>query len=92
MQLEKDERPRLGPLFFVMLTTAFTGFHQDLFGSVDSVHYCHSGCNEVVMLCRLDQTEKLDALEILFRATQSDLDSKVASKRHWRSCLIMSTV
>ena len=71
-KLEEDERPAFGPLVFVASPNAFTGFHQDMYGTVDSVHYCHSGCNEVVMLRRLTDAQKKDAMQILFSKSPGD--------------------
>ena len=66
LQLEDDERPSYGPHVFVTPSNAFTSFHQDNYGSVDSIHYCHSGVNEVVMLPRLSKDDKVKALNIYF--------------------------
>ena len=67
LQLMENEKVSYGPHVFVAQATSFTAFHQDCYGTVDSVHYCHSGCNEVVMLPSLNKAEKLKALEILFK-------------------------
>ena len=66
LQLTNTEKVSYGPHVFVAPTTSFTSFHQDCYGTVDSVHHCHSGCNEIVMLPRLNQAKKLEALDILF--------------------------
>ena len=78
-QLPINQHPDFGPHAFVGPSTAFTAFHQDCYGTVDSVHYCHSGCNEVVMLKRLTHAEKLDAMKILFNCVRKDLDADKAS-------------
>jgi hypothetical protein len=50
---------------YITPPAAFTHFHQDGFGTVDSGHLCLSGYNEVVMLRRLDDRHKQKALQIL---------------------------
>ena len=64
-QLPEDNRPFLGPLAYVGLPGSFTQFHQDGGGTVDAVHYCHSGANEVVMLNQMSNDEKIYALQLL---------------------------
>ena len=75
-KLEEDEKPDLGPHVFVAASNSYTGFHQDLYGTVDSVHYCHTGCNEVVMLGRLSDAQKMEAMRILFSQAHSKSDAK----------------
>lgn len=52
------------PNLYITPPAAFTHFHQDGFGTVDSGHLCLSGFNEVVMLRRLPEEHKRKALEI----------------------------
>ena len=61
---------------FVAASNSYTGFHQDLYGTVDSVHYCHTGCNEVVMLGRLSDAQKMEAMRILFSQGHSKSGAK----------------
>ena len=75
-KLEEDEQPDLGPHVFVAASNSYTGFHQDLYGTVDSVHYCHTGFNEVVMLGRLSDAQKMEAIWILFSQAHSKSDAK----------------
>jgi hypothetical protein len=44
---------------------AFTHFHQDGHGTVDSGHQCLSGYNEIVILRRLTERHKRHALQLL---------------------------
>lgn len=48
-----SSRPFFGPNLYLTVPGAFTGFHMDGNGTVDSGHSCISGPNEVVMLRRL---------------------------------------
>ena len=50
---------------YVTPPAAFTHFHQDGHGTVDSGHLCLSGYNEVVILRRLTERHKKHALMIL---------------------------
>ena len=45
--------------------SSFTHFHQDGHGTVDSGHLCVSGYNEVIMLRRLSEDHKKDAMRLL---------------------------
>ena len=58
-------RPSMGPNFYVTPPASFTAFHQDGHGTVDSGHVCLSGHNEVVMLRRMPEDNKLHAMRIL---------------------------
>lgn len=58
-------RPFMGPNMYVTPPAAFTHFHQDGHGTVDSGHLCISGYNEVVLLRRLTERHKKHALMIL---------------------------
>ena len=75
-KLKEDENTGLGPHVFVDASNSYTGFYQDLYGTVDSVHYCHSGCNEVVILGRLSDTQKMEAMRILFSQAHSKSDAQ----------------
>ena len=44
---------------------SFTSFHQDGSGAVDSGHTCLKGFNEVVMLRRLPEEHKRNAMKDL---------------------------
>jgi hypothetical protein len=50
---------------YITPPAAFTHFHQDGHGTVDSGHLCINGYNEVVMLRRLTERHKKHALLIL---------------------------
>ena len=58
-------RPSMGPNLYVTPPASFTAFHQDGHGTVDSGHVCLSGHNEVVMLRRMPECNKLHAMSIL---------------------------
>ncbi len=58
-------RPSMGPNFYVTPPASFTAFHQDGHGTVDSGHVCLSGHNEVIMLRRMPEGNKLHAMSIL---------------------------
>ena len=55
----------MGPNLYVTPGGAYTHFHQDGNGTVDSGHYCLSGYNEVVMLRRLPERHKAEAARLL---------------------------
>ena len=55
----------MGPNMYITPPAAFTHFHQDGHGTVDSGHLCIKGYNEVVMLRRLTERHKKHALWIL---------------------------
>eukprot|EP00980_Cylindrotheca_fusiformis_P021651 scaffold8505_cov130-Cylindrotheca_fusiformis.AAC.17 len=67
-------RPFMGPNLYVTPPAAFTHFHQDGHGTVDSGHLCLSGYNEVVMLRRLTERHKKHALMILTGDLDEALD------------------
>ena len=52
----------MGPQLYVTPPGSYTAFHQDGKGNVDSGHLCLCGCNEVVILGRLPEMCKRDAL------------------------------
>jgi len=60
-----NARPFMGPNMYLTPPAAFTHFHQDGHGTVDSGHLCLSGYNEVVILRRLTERHKKHALMIL---------------------------
>lgn len=51
---------------------SFTAIHQDGFGTVDSGHLCLQGANEVVMLRRLPEVHKKNAMHLLYGITDYD--------------------
>ena len=55
----------MGPNIYITPPGSFTKFHQDGHGTVDSGHQCLRGYNEVVMLRRLTETHKINAIRIL---------------------------
>lgn len=59
---------------YVAPPPSFTGFHQDGHGTVDSAHHVLSGYNEVVMLRRMPERHKKNALMLLSnpQATKSE--------------------
>jgi len=57
--------PDMGPNLYRTRPGAFTTFHQDGHGTVDSGHLSVEGYNQVVMLRRMDATHKTHALHIL---------------------------
>ena len=63
--LTPNGRPFMGPNMYIAPPGAFTHFHQDGHGTVDSGHYCLSGFNEVVMTRRLTERSKRHALRLL---------------------------
>jgi hypothetical protein len=58
-------RPFMGPNVYITPPASFTHFHQDGHGTVDSGHFCLSGYNEVVMVRRLPERHKRNALRLL---------------------------
>jgi hypothetical protein len=58
-------RPFMGPNLYITPPGAFTWFHEDGHGTVDSGHQCLAGRNEVVMLRRMDEAHKAAALRML---------------------------
>jgi hypothetical protein len=54
----------MGPNLYIT-PGGFTSFHQDGHGTVDSGHTCLSGYNEVVMLRRLPEEHKVNAMDFL---------------------------
>ena len=63
--INTNGRPSMGPNFYVTPPASFTAFHQDGHGTVDSGHVCLSGYNEVIMLRRMPEENKLHAMSIL---------------------------
>ena len=55
----------MGPNLYITPPGSITHFHQDGHGSVDSGHQCIQGYNEVVMLRRLPEIHKKNAMNIL---------------------------
>lgn len=55
----------MGPNLYVTPAGSMTPFHQDGNGTVDSAHQCLKGRNRVVMLRRMDEDDKRNALRIL---------------------------
>jgi len=60
-----NARPFMGPNMYITPPAAFTHFHQDGHGTVDSGHFCLKGYNEVILLRRLTERHKKHALMIL---------------------------
>jgi hypothetical protein len=56
-----------GPNLYICPPGGFTHIHQDGHGTVDSGHLCLSGYNEVVILRRLPERHKYNAVDILNR-------------------------
>jgi hypothetical protein len=52
----------MGPYTYLTPPGGFTSFHQDGYGTVDSGHTCLTGYNEVVMLRRLPEDFKREAM------------------------------
>jgi len=63
--VNSNGRPFMGPNLYISPPASFTHFHQDGHGTVDSGHQCLSGYNEVVMLRRMPEHHKRDALHLL---------------------------
>jgi hypothetical protein len=55
----------MGPNLYITPPGSYTIFHQDGHGTVDSGHLCLSGYNEVIILRRLTETHKKNAMKIL---------------------------
>jgi len=62
----------MGPNLYMTPGGSFTAVHQDGFGTVDSGHLCLSGFNEVVMLRRMPENHKGNALRLLYGETSYD--------------------
>lgn len=65
-------RPPIGPNLYLTPPGAFTWFHEDGHGTVDSGHQCLRGRNEVVMLKRMDAEQKTEALKVPHQRDMSD--------------------
>lgn len=63
--MSEPSRPFMGPNLYISPGGGFTHFHQDGYGTVDSGHMCLSGYNEVIMLRRLTERHKKNAIKIL---------------------------
>jgi len=70
--INMNGRPSMGPNFYVTPPASFTAFHQDGHGTVDSGHVCLSGHNEVIMLRRMPEENKLHAMSILSGGKDGD--------------------
>lgn len=66
-ETELYQYPSLGPNLYVTPANAFTVFHEDGCGTVDSGHQVLSGYNRVIMLGRLTGTLRRKAQDIIFR-------------------------
>jgi len=58
LQMSAGSCPAVGPNIYVTPCGAFTAFHQDGHGTIDSGHTCLSGFNEVIMFRRMSQDLK----------------------------------
>ena len=74
-------RPFMGPNIYITPPSSFTQFHQDGHGTVDSGHFCYRGYNEVVMLRRLPERHKHNALRLL-QGSSSRSSSGLYGKPH----------
>lgn len=63
----------MGPNLYITPPLSFTHFHQDGFGTVDSIHVCLSGYNEVVIVRRMTEERKKHALYLLSRGDRCDI-------------------
>lgn len=70
--MPREARPFMGPNLYLTPPGSVTAFHQDGHGTVDSGHQCLQGRNDVVMLRRMDEQHKLNALKILAGDAQGD--------------------
>jgi hypothetical protein len=55
----------MGPNIYITPPGSFTALHQDGNGTVDSGHQCLTGYNEVLMLRRMPESHKTNAICIL---------------------------
>jgi hypothetical protein len=62
----------MGPSLYTGPPGPHTHLHQDGLGSVDSAHLCISGYNEVVILRRLPEQHKRNAISLLFDLKEED--------------------
>jgi hypothetical protein len=65
IQLPEQCRRKLGPYLYHTPPGTFTQLHQDGNGTVDSLHYCHKGFNEVLMMPRGTDKQMNEATKIL---------------------------
>ena len=70
--MPREARPFMGPNLYLTPPGSITAFHQDGHGTVDSGHQCLQGRNDVIMLRRMDERHKLNALKILAGDAQGD--------------------
>ena len=75
-------RPAMGPLLYAAAVGCFTQFHLDGYGSVDAMHLCVTGYNEVIVLGRLVRHEMIAALMILTGLSQEDVTKMVDGAPH----------
>lgn len=80
-------RPAMGPLMYIGVPGAFTSFHLDGRGTVDSAHLCLQGENEVIMLRRLSRSNNAIAMRILSggRSGLNSLPHGKGEKPFWPS-------
>merc|ERR1712151_277541 len=69
-------RPFMGPNIYITPPSSFTHFHQDGYGTVDSIHVCLSGYNEVVIVRRMTEERKRHALYLLKGGDRFDISSQ----------------
>lgn len=61
LQATARDLDSFGPLIYAGVGGAFTPFHEDGLGTVDSGHLCLTGYNDVVILRRLQGVARKDA-------------------------------
>ncbi len=65
LQATARDLDSFGPLIYAGVGGAFTPFHEDGLGTVDSGHLCLTGYNDVVILRRLEGDARKDAADKL---------------------------
>lgn len=93
--IPEQGRPFMGPNVYATPPGAFTWFHQDGNGTVDSGHQSLTGLNEVIMLQRLGEEQKQAALTALADGHAYGLRTKAHEgdeKPGWPSQQVMNTL
>ena len=79
MQINANGRPYMGPHLNITPPGPMTSLHQSGQGTLDSGIVCISGFIEIVMLRRLPERHKQNALAVLYGQGKSTIPSLYAS-------------
>eukprot|EP00956_Cyclotella_meneghiniana_P018990 scaffold32176_cov58-Cyclotella_meneghiniana.AAC.1 len=65
--IPESDRPDMGPLMFITTSGPVTSAHLDGKGTIDSIHCCIEGLNEVLIFRRLEYNDSLKLMAQLFK-------------------------